>query len=284
VSQPVAGMEVVFRANRSWWRIPVREIWEYRDLMWLMVRRDFTAVYKQSILGPVWYVIQPLVTTLTFTVVFGQLARIGTDGTPSFLFYLSGIMLWTYFQACLNTVATSLMDNAHVFGKVYFPRLVVPLALVITNLGQLAINFVLYAGFWVYYAYFTPASLQMGWSLLAFPVLVLQTAMVGLGSGLWLAALTAKYRDLRFALGFLSQIWMFVTPIVYPTSVVMDRHLWILALNPMAGVVDYARHLLLGTPVMEPMVGAIGALVGLLIFLSGLLYFNKVQRAFVDTI
>jgi lipopolysaccharide transport system permease protein len=284
VKQQALETEVVFRANRAWWRIPVKEIWDYRDLVSLMVRRDFTAVYKQSILGPLWYVIQPMVTTLTFTVVFGQLARIGTDGVPPFLFYFSGIMLWTYFQACLNTVSTSLMDNAHVFGKVYFPRLVVPLALVITNLGQLAINLVLYIGFWIYYAWFTPVSFQVGWSLFALPVLVVQTALVGLGSGLWLAALTAKYRDLRFALGFLSQIWMFVTPIVYPTSVVMDRHLWILALNPMAGVVDYTRHILLGTPAVDPVVGAIGALVGLFIFFSGLLYFNKVQRAFVDTI
>jgi lipopolysaccharide transport system permease protein len=276
--------EIVLRANQPWWRINGREVWDYRDLLWVLIRRDFTAIYKQSILGPLWFVIQPLTTTLVFTVVFGYVAKIGTDGMPPFLFYLSGMVLWNYFQGCLNSIATALMDNAHVFGKVYFPRLVIPLALTFSNLGQLVINLGLYVVLLLYFGLFTPAPLHFSWMMLALPVLVLQTAVVGLGSGLWLAAMTAKYRDLRFALPFLAQIWMFITPLVYPASVVAPQHRWVLALNPMAGVVDFNRHAFLGTPAMSPMLYGIGGVVGLLLLISGLMIFNKVQRTFVDTI
>jgi lipopolysaccharide transport system permease protein len=276
--------ETLLRANQPWWQIKGRELWAYRDLLWFLVRRDFTAIYTQSILGPLWFVIQPLATTLVFTVIFGHVAKIGTDGVPPFLFYLSGITLWNYFQSCFNAVATALMDNAHVFGKVYFPRLVVPLALTLSNLGQLAINLALYVMFWIYFGVCTTTPLRFSWAMLALPALVLHTAAVGLGSGLWLAAMTAKYRDLRFALPFLAQIWMFVTPIVYSASVVAPQHRWVLALNPMAGVVDFNRYAFLGTPVMDPALYGIGGVVGLLLLASGLLIFNKIQRTFVDTI
>lgn len=276
--------EIILRANRPWWRIKGRELWAYRDLLWFLVRRDFMTIYTQSILGPLWFVIQPLATTLVFTVIFGHVAKIGTDGVPPFLFYLSGMILWNYFQSCLNAIATVLMDNAHIFGKVYFPRLVVPLALTFSNLGQLAINLALYLMFWVYFDVCTPTPLRFSWAMLALPVLVLHTAAISLGSGLWLAAMTAKYRDLRFASPFLAQIWMFVTPIVYPASVVAPQHRWVLALNPMAGVVDFNRHIFLGTPMMALSLYGLGGVIGLLVLISGLLMFNKIQRTFVDTI
>ena len=280
----MAEEEMLIRANQPWWRIHSREIWAYRDLLWFLVRRDFTAIYKQSVLGPLWFVIQPLLTTLVFTVIFGHVAKIGTDGLPPFLFYLSGMVLWNYFQGCLNNVSAALLDNAQVFGKVYFPRLVAPLALTISNLGQLAINLALYLAFLVYFGLFTTAPIHPSWTVLALPVLILQTAAAGLGAGLWLAALTAKYRDLRFALPFLAQLWMFVTPIVYPVSVVAPKHQWVLALNPVAGVVDFNRHAFLGTPTMSPLMYGLGGLIGLLLLISGVLLFNKVQRNFVDTI
>jgi lipopolysaccharide transport system permease protein len=284
VSGEAAPTEVVFRATRSWWRLPLREIWEYRDLLGLLVRRDFTAIYKQSVLGPVWFVLQPLATTLVFTLVFGHFARIGTDGMPPVLFYLAGIMLWTYFQGVLNAVATALLDNAAIFGKVYFPRLIVPLSIVVSHLGQLAINLGVFGAFWAYHAWAHTLPTEVDAAMFTLPLVVVQAAAAGLGCGLWLAALTAKYRDLRFALGFLTQIWMFVTPIVYPTALVPEGLRWILAVNPMAGVVNLARHALLGSPLMETSALLGGSAMAALLLVSGLLVFNRVQRAFVDTL
>jgi len=272
------------RPNTSWFSIDWKEIIEYRDLLWFLVLRDFTAIYKQSILGPIWFVLQPLATTVVFTVIFGSIAKIGTDGLPPFIFYMSGTVLWNYFQGVMNGVSGALIGNAGVFSKVYFPRLVVPLSLVVSNLGQFALNFLMFIGFYLYYYYFTAANIHPSFWIGLLPVLVIQCAAIGLGVGLWLSALTVKYRDLRFALPFLAQLWMYATPIVYPASLVPEPWRWIVTINPMAGVVELNRFVFFGVGAVTQDILIGGFLASLLILISGLLVFNRVQRTFVDTI
>jgi lipopolysaccharide transport system permease protein len=247
------------------------------------VRRDLTVVYKQSILGPLWFVLQPFLTTVVFTLVFSRMAGLSTDRIPPFIFYMSGTILWSYFAGCMNSVASSLSTNAHMFSKVYFPRLLLPIALTTSNMAQLLLNIVIFVGFWGA-GLLTGAPLHPTAGILLVPLLILQCGIVGLGAGLWLSALTVKYRDLRFALGFLSQLWMYATPVVYPTSVVSAKYSWFLAINPMAGPVDAFRAAFLGTDPMRPGLYLTGLAIGVAVFVSGLFLFNKVQRNFVDTI
>jgi lipopolysaccharide transport system permease protein len=279
----MSGAATRIRSHEPWWRVGWHELWEYRDLFVLLVRRDLTVVYKQSILGPLWFVLQPLLSTVVFTLIFSNMAKLSTDSIPPFIFYMSGAVLWSYFAGCMNSVATSLSTNAHLFSKVYFPRLLMPFALTTSNMAQLLLNLTIFAGFWGYgLASGAPIHPRPGALLL--PLLMLQCGVVGLGSGLWLSAMTVKYRDLRFALGFLSQLWMFATPVVYPTSVVGERYAWVLALNPMAGPVDFFRASFLGTPPMRPGLYLSGLAIGVVVFVTGLFLFNKIQRSFVDTI
>lgn len=273
------------RANRPWWDMEWRELYEYRDLLLLMVRRDLTAVYKQTILGPLWFIIQPLITTVVFTIIFGKVANVSTDGIPQFVFYMCGTILWNYFAGCLNQGANSLTSNTNVLSKVYFPRLIIPLSGLFTNLAHFALNLVMFLGFYLYYLFFTGSALQPRWELVFFPLLVVQSAFIGLGVGLWVAALTIKYRDLRFALGFLTQIWMYATPIVYPASLVgrpsMQAILWA---NPMSFVVECARWMFTGSGTVHLFGAALSIGITLLLVVSGVFVFNRLQRNFVDTI
>lgn len=250
----------------------------------LLVKRDLTAIYKQTVLGPLWFVIQPLMTTIVFTIIFGTVANIPTDGVPHFIFYMSGTILWNYFQGVLNAGAGSLVQNTGVLSKVYFPRLIIPLSGVFVNLAHLALNFVLFLGF---YAWFLLRGSDMspnGW-LSLLPVLILQCGLLGLGFGLWVSALTIKYRDLRFALPFIIQLWMYATPIVYPASLVVKPSLkLILWLNPMTAVVEFSRYGFTGHGNAELFGLGLSWAVTLLVLVSGLFLFNKVQRTFVDTI
>jgi lipopolysaccharide transport system permease protein len=276
--------KIHIKPNRSWFGIDWREIAEYRDLLRLLVIRDLTAVYKQSILGPLWFVIQPLAPTLVFTVVFGNIAKISTDGMPPFLFYMSGMVLWSYFQACMNNVAESLSSNSSMFAKVYFPRLIVPLAAVIKNLAQLGLSFATFLAFYAYYLVRGNTAVHPTIWIVAFPLLVLQCMAAGLGVGLWLSALTVKYRDLRYALPFLTQVWMYATPIAYPASLVSEKWRWFVVLNPMAGVIEFNRHAFLGSGSIRLDVLIGGGVTSIFLLVSGLVLFNKVQRTFVDTI
>ena len=272
------------RAGQPWWRIDWREIWEYRDLLALLVKRDLTAIYKQTTLGPLWFIIQPLLTTVVFTVIFGRVGGLSTDGIPHFIFYMSGTILWNYFQGVLNHGAGSLVGNTGVLSKVYFPRMVIPLSGVFVNFAHLALNFVLFLGFYVWFMLRGSDMNPNGW-LLMFPLLIVQCGLMGLGFGLWVSALTIKYRDLRFALPFLTQLWMYATPVVYPASlVVTPQWKFLLWLNPMTAVVEFNRYAFTGRG--SPDIAGLGLswVVTLVILVSGLLLFNKVQRTFVDTI
>lgn len=276
-------MKTHIQANQPWWRIDWRELLEYRDLFWLTVYRDLTSLYKQSVLGPLWFVLQPVLTTVVFTVVFGNFAKIKTDGLPPFLFFMSGLVLWNYFQGVLNGVASSLLSNAGVLRKVYFPRLLPPLSSVVIYLGHFLINFLTFLGFLTYFL-LKGSSIQPSWWILLLPALVFHCACVGLGAGLWLSAMTIKYRDISFALPFLTQLWMYASPVIYPSSGVSAQWKWIIAVNPMAGVIELNRFAFLGAGSPDRTILIVSFLVGIGLLISGLFVFNRAQRTFVDTI
>ena len=271
------------RSHKSWWEFNWREIVEYRDLLWMLVHRELTAVYKQSVLGPLWFVLQPLATTIVFTVVFGNFAKLDTDGTPPFLFYMTGTMLWNYFANCMNGVSATLISNTAIFSKVYFPRMIAPISLILSNLAQFALNFILFLAFYTYFL-LQGSDVNPSYLIMLLPLLVLHTAVVGLGVGLWFSACTVKYRDLRFALPFLAQLWMYVTPVVYPASMVPEQWRWLLAVNPMSAITELNRQAFLGAGYLDINWVVSSILTGILLLVSGVIVFNRVQRNFVDTI
>ena len=275
----------IIRANQPWWRVPLGEIADYRDLLLLLVKRDLTAIYKQTILGPLWFIIQPLVTTVVFTIIFGKVANVSTDGVPHLIFYMCGTVLWNYFQGCMTQSANSLVGNANIMSKVYFPRLIIPISGVFTNLAHFLLNLIMFFGFYAYFLFFVHSPLRPNPLLIWFPILVLHCALIGLGVGLWVAALTTRYQDLRFALTFLTQIWMYATPIVYPASLIVSpAYRLLLWMNPMSFVVECARLMFTGSGTVTMASFVISVSMTLLLLVSGLLVFNRVQRTFVDTI
>jgi len=247
------------------------------------VRRDFVSFYKQTILGPLWFFIQPLLTTIVFTVVFGKIANMPTNGLPPFLFYMSGVVAWSYFANCLDKTSNTFIANAGIFGKVYFPRLVVPISIVITNGSTFLIQFIMLIGFIVYF-YMAGANIHPNWWIFFTPLLLLQMALLGLGVGLLIASLTTKYRDLGFVVGFGVQLWMYATPIVYPISQVPEKWQWLFAMNPMAPVIETFRHAFLGGGAVKMIHMAISIIMTLIILTSGLLLFSKVEKSFMDTV
>lgn len=214
---------MVIRPKRNWFDLRFGELWQYRDLVKLFVRRDFVAVYKQTILGPLWYLIQPLLTTLVFTVIFGNIAKLPTDGLPSFLFYLSGTVIWQYFAECLNKTSQTFISNAQLFGKVYFPRMAVPVSILLSNLITFAIQFGLFLCF-VSYFLLNGTQVKPNLWILITPLLLFMMAGLGLGFGIIVSALTTRYRDLRFLVTFGVQLWMYATPVIYPISSVPEKY------------------------------------------------------------
>lgn len=261
----------------------LRDVWSYRDLLWLLVRRDFVSFYKQTILGPVWFFIQPIFTTIVFTFVFGNLAKISTNGAPQPLFYLAGIVSWSYFADCLTKTSTVFRDNAAIFGKVYFPRLIMPLSIVFSNLIKFAVQFILFIILIVYYL-LQGNKIEPNWYILLFPVIMLLMAILGLGLGLIITALTTKYRDLAFVVTFGIQLAMYATPVIYPLSYLQEKYRIIIALNPMCGLIETFRYGFLGTGQFYPGAFIYSIIASLIIFIVGLVVFNKVEKNFVDTI
>lgn len=275
---------IVIQANTSLWRLGLAEINGYRDLLFLLVKRDLTAMYKQTILGPLWFVIQPLIMTVVFTVIFGTVAQVDVGEVPHFVFYLSGLVFWNFFQGILTYGAGSLVGSAKLLSKVYFPRLIIPLTGVFTQFAHLALNFVTFLSFYLWF-YFQGADIAPNKWLFLLPVHILHGALVGFGFGLWVSALTIKYRDLQFALPLVTQLWLYATPIVYPASmVVTPLYEAILWLNPMTAVVEYGRMGFIGgdAPDLARYLQSWG--ITLAVLLSGLYLFNWVQRTFVDKI
>jgi lipopolysaccharide transport system permease protein len=282
-SQDTQQWTSVIKPVSGWFDIHLTELWRYRDLVMLFVRRDFVAVYKQTILGPLWFFLQPLFTTIVFTVIFGKIAKIPTDGLPQVLFYLSGVVVWNYFANCLNKTSDTFVANAGIFGKVWFPRLSVPLSIVISNLITFAIQFVLFLGFWVYFL-INSSSITPQPLILILPLLILQMAALGLGCGIIISSLTTKYRDLTYLVGFGVQLWMFATPVVYPISRIPARFQWIIALNPMAPIVELFRYAFLGAGTIVPWHIALSIVTTAIILFIGIVLFSRIEKSFMDTV
>ena len=271
------------RSRTGWFDIDLSEVWRYRDLILLFVRRDFVSVYKQTILGPLWFLMAPLFSTVVFTIIFGNFARIPTDGLPPFLFYLSGLVTWSYFANCMTTTSNTFISNAGIFGKVYFPRLVVPISVVITNLLSFAIQFCLFLVFLTYF-YLTGSPVHPTIWVLLLPLLLVQMAALGLGMGILISSMTTKYRDLVMALSFGVQLWMYATPIVYPLSQIPVKWQWLFAFNPMTAIVETFRYIFLGSGGIHPWMLAVSVVMTVLILAAGIVLFNRIEKTFMDTV
>ena len=277
---------VILRPNQSWLVFDWRGIVQYSDLLVELVLRDFTAKYKQTILGPLWSIVSPLLTTVVFTLLFGRVIGVPTNGVPPLLFYLCSLLGWTYFSNVLTATAQTLTSNARIFSKVYFPRLVPPLALTIANLFSLAIQFGFFLIAYVYFRFATPAGAHLAigpWALLL-PVFILHMATIGLGTGLIVSALTAKYRDLTHVTPILVQLWMYATPVIYPLSKIPPDWRWLSELNPMTGVVEGLREAFLGAGHITGGTYAASLGLSIAILMVGVLLYQRMARTFVDTI
>jgi lipopolysaccharide transport system permease protein len=277
--------EVVIERTHGWLRIDWRALWEYRDLFKMLVQRDCTTRYRQTLLGPLWFVLQPVFTTLVFAVVFGRVAGIPTDGLPAPLFYLCGLLGWNYFTQNLTTGGATFVNNAHLFGKVYFPRLIVPASVVTANLVAFALQLLPFAAFFVWF-HFTGrlGTAALTWRVLFVPLPLLQIAVLSLGVGLCMSALTAKYRDLIHLTQYLIQIWMFATPIIYPISKVPAKWQCILWANPMSVPIEAFRLCLLGQGGFTTGAMALSVGLTLLLLFVGVAAFERVERTVIDSV
>ncbi len=274
-------------AKSKWYKIDFKEIWRYRDLIMLFVKRNITTSYKQTVLGPLWIIINPLISTVVFTVIFGVIAKTSPGGIPQFLFYMSGNLLWGFFSGCLSKGSATFISNSRVFGKVYFPRMCSPISDIIFSFINYLIQMVVFIGLVVYYA-FTNPNVQPNIYLCLVPIMVVQTAVLGMGVGLIISSITTKYRDLNILVSFSVSLWMYVTPVVFPASKIADSGVsWLYPLfmaNPVAPIVEGYRYAFLGCGSFEMMYWLISLAVTALVVLFGLLVFNKVEKNFIDTV
>ena len=275
---------MIIRPQEKLWKVNLKEIWDYRDLIELFVKRNIVVQYKQTILGPLWYLIQPILTVIMNMVVFGGIAHMSTDGVPQALFYLAGNVCWFYFSDCLNQTSSTFVANQGMFGKVYFPRMVVPISTVLSNLLRLGIQVGLFVAFWIYY-FATGSDISLNWAILLLPVLIFMLAGLGLGFGILISSFTTKYRDFTILFSFIVSLWMYATPIVYPISMVTNETLrTIIMLNPMTSIIEAFKYATLGQGYFSW--GALGysfAFMSILL-VWGIVIFNKVQRSFMDTV
>ena len=273
----------IINSNTGLFDLRLSELWRRRDLIWMFVWRDFISVYKQTILGPIWHVIQPLITAVMFALVFGKVAGVSTDGSPTLLFYLTGTILWTYFSNCLTNTATTLVTNANLFGKVYFPRLAIPIAIILSNLISFGIQAAITIVTMLIYVCFDANFHITKWILLT-PLILAIMALQGLGLGLIVTALTTRYRDLALLVRFGTQLLMFATPVIYPLASVPAKYQWVVQINPLAPVFEVFRYGTLGRGVIEPWALLYSLTSTVLCIGLGILLFNRVEKTFVDNI
>lgn len=259
-----------------------KELWRYRDLLFLFVKRDIVAIYKQTVLGPVWFFVQPILSALIFTIIFGIFAKVKTDGAPPILFYLGGLTLWNYFAECLLKTSETFIQNQHIFGKVYFPRLIVPLSFIISNLFKLSIQLIVFVIVWIYFFY--KGEISVHWTIVLLPILIITTSGLSLGFGIVFSSITTKYRDVRFLLQFGIQLMMYVSSIVIPISQVPVNYQWVMKLNPMVSIIETFKYSFLGTGTLDlyNLLYSIGIMFLLLII--GVRMFNRVEKNFMDVI
>ncbi len=273
----------VIKQKRSLFELNLKELWKYKDLILLFVKRNFVSQYKQTILGPLWAIIQPLFTTVIFTVVFGELAGLAPEGVPSFVFYLCASVAWGYFSGCLTSTATTFTSNSAIMGKVYFPRLVMPITTVLSQLISFGIQFVMFLGFWVYFL-IAGSGIVPTWAIALLPLLILQLACLGLGFGVIVSSMTTKYRDLALLVGFGVQLWMYATPVAYDISIIPEKIMWLYMLNPVTPIINTMRYAFLGVGEFNLMYYLISWAVTLVVLAIGVLTFNKVEKTFMDTV
>lgn len=285
--QESKNWDLIIKGHTSLFDLNFADLWRYRDLLLLFVKRDFVSFYKQTILGPLWFFIQPVFTTVVYSFIFGNLAGISTDGVPKYLFYLTGITSWNYFSDCLTKTSTVFRDNAGIFGKVYFPRLIMPLSIVASNLIRFGVQLLLMICMMIYFCFFPieGTSFTITYALFLFPFLVLLMALLGLGMGLIITAMTTKYRDLTFLVTFGVQLLMYGTTVIYPLSYAREKgYGHIVALNPMTGIIEAFRYAFLGKGEFTAFSLGYSVLVTLVILFFGIIIFNKTEKNFVDTI
>jgi len=272
--------------KNKFFSLNLKEVWQYKDLLLLFVKRDIITVYKQTVLGPLWYLIQPLFTSVTFTIIFNNVAGIDTGTVPPFLFNLAGITVWNYFTACLTGTSDTFKANAAIFGKVYFPRIITPLSVVISNLVKFGIQFLIFIGFYIFY-YFQGANLGLNSLILFFPILIVIMGILGLGLGMLISAMVTKYRDFTHLIGFGIQLLMYLSAVMYPMSLIKDKlpgYGWLVEYNPLAYIIETARYMLLDEGEISVLGLSYTLVVTIAVFFIGLLVFNKTEKSFIDTV
>lgn len=283
-TEPRKEWNLIIRPQDQVWDLRLKELWDYRYLIRLFVRRDFVSTYKQTILGPLWFFVQPVLSSLTFTFIFGNIAGLSTDGLPMMVFYMSGLICWTYFAECLNRTSGTFTSNAGIFGKVYFPRMIAPVSGVISNLIRFGIQFLLMLIFMIYY-WLTGAAIHPNWAILLTPVFILIMAGLGLGLGVIISSFTTKYRDFTFLLGFAVQLLMYASPVIFPLSEVKNPlYRTILELNPMTPVIEGFRYAYLGAGTLNPVLLLYSAGFTLVSLIIGTIIFHQVEKTFMDTV
>jgi len=279
--------DIIIKPRGNNFSLNLKELWKYKDLIRMYIRRDIVTQYKQTVLGPIWYVIQPLFTTVLYMFVFGGIAGISTDGLPQMLFYMSGILCWNYFSECLGRGSGTFAANANVFSKVYFPRLVVPISGAISSLLKLFIQLVVFIIVYIYYYYFTDANILPNGYIFLFPFLIFLLAGFGIGFGMIVSSMTTKYRDLAILFGFVTSLWMYITPVIYPLSVMEENYanyMWIIQLNPLTSIIEMMRYGWMGEGTVTVMSFTYSVVVTFLSMIFGAWIFNKVERSFIDVV
>lgn len=275
--------DLTIKPQTHWYDLRIKEIFKYKDLLFLFVKRDFISIYKQTILGPLWFFIQPIITAITFTVIFGSLAKISTDGLPQILFYMCGITLWNYFADTLTKTADTFSSNVNIFGKVYFPRMIVPLSVVVSNLIKFGIQFLLFLCVWIYYLIQTDL-IHPNKMLVLIPYLIILIGFMALSFGIIISSLTTKYRDLKFLVTFGIQLMMYTSPIVYPLSIVPEKYKWIIVANPVTSIIESFKYAFLGVGEFNWFYLGYSTLFTIVLFMIGLVIFHRVEKSFMDTV
>ena len=274
----------IIQAKHSFLNISLKDMWQYRELLLIFVKRDYLASYKQTILGPLWHIIQPIFPTIMFTFVFGKVAKISTDGLPQPLFYLSGLVLWNYFSDCLSRTSNVLVSNAGIFGKVYFPRLITPLSFVISSLMRLFSQFILFLMMLLYYKIFHPNTINFNFTILYFPLLIILLAGYSLGAGLIVSSLSSKYRDLGVIISFFIGLLQYATCVIYPVSAVPNHYRFIVKANPLTPIIETFRYGFLGNGDYSLINLMYSFCLMLIVLFIGVLSFNKIEKTFMDTV
>ena len=275
--------DLIINNKKSIFKLNLKGILNHKDLLFLFVYRDFVSTYKQTILGPLWFFIQPILTSITFVIIFGGFAKIPSDGIPGILFYMSGIIMWNYFADCINQTSHTFTQNQNLFGKVYFPRIIVPLSKVVNNLLKFFIQLTLFLILYAFF-YLNGFGFSLGWTFILLPLLLIQMAFTGLGFGMIVSSLTTKYKDLTFLINFAVQLLMYASPIVYPISIVPEKFKWIIMLNPFTSIIEIFKNSVFGTGYINIFWILYSFCFSIIVFLIGLIIFNKVEKSFIDTI